>query len=376
MKLHFLRLTCAAKALLAFAVFGIIAQPSESAAAELKKLTIAHTGSSCDAPLFVAKDKGFFAAEGLDVELVLGDWSFIKEGLAFGRIAATQGLVMNYIKPIEQGLDAKFTGGIHRGCLQILAPKNSPIQKASDLIGKRIGVPALGSSPWVFASRVIGDNGGDIKRDVEWKPFPQAELKIALQKGEVDAIAIADPIAEILLSEGGVKSIVNQSTDAPYKDEYCCVVVIGGKLIRQDPKTAAGITRAILKAALWIKTNPQAAAEVAVGGKHVGGSVEVNSRVLHKLDYVPSVEGGRHAAHTAATALQRIKIVGKSTDIEKLTGRLFTTLPGVSDAWLKTLTVERVGEAAPRPAQSSTANDSKTAELKKVTTCCADAPNA
>ncbi|MFT3828134.1 MAG: ABC transporter substrate-binding protein [Opitutaceae bacterium] len=308
-------------------------------AADLKKVTIAHVGVSCEAPVFIAKEKGFFAEEGLDAELLKGDWSFIKESLAFGRIDAAQGLVMTYLKPIEQGLDAKFTAGVHRGCIHILADKNSSIATAADLKGKRIGVPAIGSSPWIFAARVVGQLGADIKKDVEWKPFPAAELKLALAKGEVDAIAVADPIGELLLTEGNVKSIVNQLTDAPFKDEYCCVVVVSGKLAKNDPDTAARITRAILKASLWVEKNPQSAAEISFNAKHISANIELNSRVLTKLDYLPSVEGGRLAAATAAKALQEAGIIEKTTDLAALVDRTFIRLPGLDDKWVKSLDV-------------------------------------
>jgi NitT/TauT family transport system substrate-binding protein len=343
------------------------AEKSEPAK-ELKKVTIAYVATTCDSTVYIAKAKGYFADEGLDASLVLGDWAFIKEGLALGRIDATQGLVMNYLKPIAEGLDAKFTAGVHRGCLHILAPKDSPIKTAADLKGKRIGVPALGSSPWVFAVRVIGDQGYDYQKDVEWKPYPAAELKLALEKGQVDAIALADPIAEILLTEGKVRSIVDQATDAPYKDEYCCVIVTSGKLIKNDPKTAAGITRAVLRAAKWIASNPQAAAEIAVNGKHISGSVEINGRVLSKLNYTPSVEGGRNATATAATALKKVGILDKSVDVNQLVKQAFQPLDNVNDAWIGKLPVEKKKSASrennPLPVAGST--EKSTAECCSV----------
>ncbi|WP_084441837.1 ABC transporter substrate-binding protein [Termitidicoccus mucosus] len=311
------------------------------------KVTIGHIGNSCESPVYVAKDKGFFSEEGLDAGIVRGDWNFIKESLAFGRISAVQGLLMNYIKPIEQGLDVKVTAGVHRGCVRILVPDTSPITGPAGLKGKRIGVPALGSSPWIFAARVISELGGDIRRDVEWKPFPAGELKLALQKGEVDAIAVADPIGEILISEGGVRIVVDQLTDAPYKDEYCCAVLVSGKLARETPDVAARITRAILKASLWIEHNPQGAAEIAVNGRHTGGSVEINARILAKLDYVPSVEGGRLAVLTASTALKNAGILSRTTDIPAFVERAFVRLPGLDDAWLKGVAVAREDRISP-----------------------------
>jgi NitT/TauT family transport system substrate-binding protein len=345
---------------------GTSAEPKQ---APLRKIVIAHVGGTCDSTVFIAKTQGFFREEGFDAELVLGDWNFIKEGLAFGRITATQGLVMNYLKPIEQGLDARFTAGTHRGCLHILAPEKSSIKTAADLKGKRIGVPSLGSSPWVFAARVIGDNGYDIRRDVEWRPFPVGELKLALDKNEVDAISLSDPVAEMLLSAGGVKSIVNQSTDAPYKDEYCCVVVVNGKIARKEPAVAAAITRAMLKAAAWIEANPRKTAELAVKAKFIGGDAELNTRVLTKLDYVPSVEGGRGATRTAAVALRRIGIITPNTDIEKLVARTFISLPGLDDASVRRYIPPKLDNTPP-PASATGTTANETANTLAVRACC------
>ncbi|MDR0843547.1 MAG: ABC transporter substrate-binding protein [Acidobacteriota bacterium] len=310
-----------------------------NAADSLKKITVAYVATTCEAPIHIAKIKGFFKEEGLEADIVLGDWAFIKEGLALGRIDATQGLVMNYLKPIAEGLDAKFTAGVHHGCLHVMAPKNSPIKTARDLKGKRIGVPSLGSSPWVFAVRVVGDAGLNYQRDVEWKPYPTNELQLALEKGQVDAIALADPVAEILLREGKVRNVVNMSTDKPYSDEYCCVIVVNGKLAKQDPKTAAAITRAILKASKWVSAHPQEAAEVLVKSKAISGDVALNASVLKGLDYVPSVSGGKAASQTAGTSLKKVGILDKNVNVDTLTNRSFQSLPGVSDQWIKSVNV-------------------------------------
>jgi ABC-type nitrate/sulfonate/bicarbonate transport system substrate-binding protein len=53
----------------------------------LKKVRIGIPGGvTCNAPLFVAYEKNFFKEEGLDAELIRGDWDFIKESLALGKI--------------------------------------------------------------------------------------------------------------------------------------------------------------------------------------------------------------------------------------------------------------------------------------------------
>src|SRR3712207_6329887 len=133
------------------------------------KVRIGYIGLTCEAPLFTAVEKGFFAEEGLDVEMVRCEWATYKDALALGRYDVTHHLVMYFLKPIEQGMDVKFTGGVHRGCLRVQAVKGGPIRTVQDLRGKTIAVPGMGTPPFMFATRVLADNGIDPSRDVNWR---------------------------------------------------------------------------------------------------------------------------------------------------------------------------------------------------------------
>src|SRR3977135_1354481 len=82
------------------------------------KIRVGYIGLTCEAPIFSAVEKGFFKEEGLDVEMIKCEWANYKDVLALGGFDITHHLVMYFLKPIEQGLDVKFTGGIHRGCLR------------------------------------------------------------------------------------------------------------------------------------------------------------------------------------------------------------------------------------------------------------------
>src|SRR5438552_10284037 len=121
----------------------------------LTKVRVGYIGLTCEAPIFTAVEKGFFKEEGLDVELVRCQWATYKDALALGRFDVTHHLVMYFLKPIEQGLDVKFTGGIHRGCLRVQAAAKGNILTVADLKGKTIGVPGMGTPPFMFASRVM-----------------------------------------------------------------------------------------------------------------------------------------------------------------------------------------------------------------------------
>src|SRR5467141_2833545 len=104
------------------------------------KVRVGYIGLTCEAPIFTAVEKGFFKEEGLEVSLVKCEWSNYKDVLALGGYDITHHLVMYFLKPIEQGLDVKFTGGIHRGCLRVQAGTKTSIRTVQDLRGKRIGI--------------------------------------------------------------------------------------------------------------------------------------------------------------------------------------------------------------------------------------------
>jgi NitT/TauT family transport system substrate-binding protein len=262
--------------------------------------------------------------------------------LALGRYDVTHHLVMYFLKPLEQGLDVKFTGGIHRGCLRVQAPKNGNIHTVADLRGKRIGVPGMGTPPFIFASRVLGANGIDVSKEITWRVFPAGELGLALDKGEVDAIADSEPIGTLLLAEGKVKNIADQAKDAPYSEEYCCAVIANGKFLKNNPKAVAGATRAMLKGAKWVEANPVAAAKLSVEKKYIASTPELNSIAIGNLRYVPSISGAEAAVHSAAAEMKVAKMLNPGTDVNDLAKRAFVHLEGVTDDWLKTVTVESV----------------------------------
>src|SRR5215217_9402400 len=101
----------------------------------LTKIRVGYIGITCEAPIFTAIEKGFFKEEGLDVELVKCEWANYKDVLALGGYDITHHLVMYFLKPIEQGLDVKFTAGIHMGCLRIQAGTKTDIHSIQDLRG-------------------------------------------------------------------------------------------------------------------------------------------------------------------------------------------------------------------------------------------------
>ena len=311
---------------------------------ETSHVRVGYIGITCEAPIFTAVEKGFFKEEGLDVELVRCQWATYKDALALGRFDVTHHLVMYFLKPIEQGMDVKFTGGIHRGCLRVQAGTKGNIRTVKDLKGKIIGVPGMGTPPFMFATRVMAANGVDPSRDVQWRVYPAGELGLALDRGLIDAVADSEPIGSLLLADGKVRNVADQAKDPPYKDEYCCAVLVNGKFFAKNPKASAAATRALLKAAKWVDTNPAAAARLSVEKKYIASTVDINAHAIGNLDYIPGVAGAQLAVSQSARDMKLAGMLSPRTDVDELARKAFVQLPGVTDEWLKNLQVEKLAD--------------------------------
>jgi len=211
-------------------------------------------------------------------------------------------------------------------------------------------VPGMGTPPFIFANRVLGANGIDPGKEITWLVFPAGELGLALDKGDVDAVADSEPIGSMLIAQGKVRNIADQAADLPYSTEYCCAVLVNGKFLAKNPKAAAAATRALLKAAKWVETNPAAAAKLSVEKKYLASNFEQNTIAISHLRYVPSVSGAETAVKLASSEMKNAGMLSPSTDVDDLARRAFAHLDGVTDEWLNSLQVEKVpgGQASLR----------------------------
>lgn len=318
----------------------LLAGCGQKAAAPVAKpedyvLKIGYTGSLCEAPVHMALEKGFFAEEGLTVDLIKLAPGTQFEAITAGKVEAGFGLLASLVQPLSNGLPIKITSGLHTGCDKVLVPKDSGINKLSDLKGKRIGVPSMSSSPIIFAKRALADAGVGVsekKLDVEFVVFSNSELPLALQKGAIDAIAANDPVAYIAAQEYNLNVIADSALTAPYKDQYCCSAYVRDTLASAQPDVAAKYTRAMQKASAWVQKNQDEAAKIQVEKKYVAGNAVTNAAVLKTFNYIPSVKGAYNAFGITANQLQDVGMLDKSVNVEALHKQSFITLPGVPDS--------------------------------------------
>jgi NitT/TauT family transport system substrate-binding protein len=298
------------------------------------KIGYATAAGLCSAPFFIADVNGYFTDEGLKYESIKIDSSQIPQLLTAGTIDATNLLLATTIQPLVNGLDIKIPLAIHTGCIKVLVAPDSDIKTPADLKGKRIGTAGMGAPPTIIVQRYLAELGiGTVapNLEVEWVIYPMPDLPLALERGQVDAIAVSDPIALITENSGKGRVIINTTSDPQMKDEFCCVLVAGSKVTAEHTEAIAKLTRAVQKASVWVQNNPAETARLIAEHKYVAGDPQVNAEALSLYNWHASVSEAKTALQRNLTDLQKINLVPQSINIDALVNKTFVTLPGVPD---------------------------------------------
>lgn len=301
---------------------GCGSEKQDAASNEPVKVKVAWSPSACGAPIFAAYENGYFKDEGLDVEMIQVDAAHVSEAVGAGQVDVLNGLVSKMIKPMENGLAVQATTGLHRGCIKLLTKSDSDINTIADLKGKKIGVAGMADAGTIIARRALHYAGIDATEktaDVEFAVYSRNDLAQALETDKVDAIAVGDPQATITAQEYGYRVLLDTSKDKPFGDEYCCDLFISTRLVKEDPATAAKVTRAVQRASQWVQDNPDAAAQLEVDKKYVAGDPALIASMLKSYDYTPSVQGGHDAVLAAVRSLVEIGFMKDGTDADRFT---------------------------------------------------------
>jgi NitT/TauT family transport system substrate-binding protein len=180
-------------ALAAFA-FAALAEPA-AAQTTVRVGWCAKTVSSAAAPFAIAAKMGWFEQAGIKIELVPlpGSTDCVKS-------VATRDVAYSLpsIEPLAiirlQGVKAKNYYTAYQGNIYgIMVPADSPVQRFTDLKGKRIGVTSMASAGVIIARAFASINGMDPDRDISIVVAGEAGQTAALLRGnQIDALSQFD----------------------------------------------------------------------------------------------------------------------------------------------------------------------------------------
>jgi len=224
--------------------FALILIGSRSVAQELVKVPVQIPSITPAVTAFaVARERGYYRQEGLDVQLVVMPSALGTQALLGGNVkfstAGGAGLL-----PILRGAPVRFMfTTFSRPMFWLYA--RSDIRSVESLKGKKVGVSSLGSGPDSLLREILRKNGLDGGRDVVIMPVGSGTGRFfALQAGSVDAAMLSVP-ANLMAQEAGFRELVS-FIDQEWI-ELQGTINVTDQLLASDPTLVEKFIRATLK---------------------------------------------------------------------------------------------------------------------------------
>jgi NitT/TauT family transport system substrate-binding protein len=234
-------------------------------------ITIAAVPGVENAPLYLAKKEGLFAAAGLknvviktysSQAAVLSALQSAQADIAasdYGSIFYQQAQPAHNLRILGDGYDAGA------GVLEILTLPKSTIRSPVDLVGQRIGLPAgsvvpalqqssnaSGSSTPVSldaaaATQVLKNYLGNAAESVQWAPMPQAQEVSELKQGVLKAILVSEPYIYQAASQLGAVAVMDACSGSTANLPLAGYVAMNA-WVKENPAAVADFQQALATA--------------------------------------------------------------------------------------------------------------------------------
>lgn len=312
-----------------FIIAAVVAAASANAQQlEKKKITIAVGGKTLlyYLPLTVAERKGYFKAEGLDVNIVdFPGGAKALEAMVGGSADVVSGAYEHTINMQARGqpivgiaLQGRYNGIV----LGIAKAKAAQWKSFADLKGMKVGVTAPGSSTHMSVQNLAVKAG--------LKPDDFAAIGVgagagavaAVKRGSVDAICNLDPVITKLESEGDIVVVSDTRTAKGMKEVYggayhagCIYAPV--QWVKQNPNTTQAVVSAMVRAVLWLHNASVDDVIATVPKEYYGADLALyrGSLLKNKEGYSPdgrfSMEGAQNVykvLHAFVPEVQKAKV--------------------------------------------------------------------
>ena len=268
------------------------------------------------APLYLGKEQGFFAEEGLDLTIesavggaavvpsvVSGDFQFGRGNVLSTMVAVDKGLDLRCITNANSTAgDPDFGAVVVRG--------DSPIQSIVDLPGNTVSVNTLANIGDTTIRSVVEGAGGD-PSGIEFVELPFSDAPAALETGQVDAAWILEPFLTEAVDAGGRVLSYNFSEFHPDLDISC--VFASGALMEEDPQLVAAFQRAMDTSLQYAQEHPDDVRRIT------GTYTEIAPEVLERI-VIPQFrpEFSRPALEQLGAKATEYGTLSKEPDLDRL----------------------------------------------------------
>lgn len=308
--------------LLALAILGATAVVSPGMAQQKIKLSIAHPPVALHLlPIMVAQDRGFFAAEGLEIQnSFMAGGSAAAAAMIGGSVDATSGAMARAVLLRAKGIKVKLLNaiaGVRDWAIVVDAKRHPGITSIAGLKGLKIATPRRGSDGDQIINWILRDAGLKVGADVSLVQIGGFNNHlIAIQRGDVDGSIIPEPFGSTGVRKGTIYRVLDlMKGEGPeiMRNRLWTGLMVKEEFLRKRPEAAAKMTRAIAKAVRAIYADHGMAIAVAAKRMPSVGKALLAEMIPRRLNST--------AGKAYLTAVSREAIAAENEYLAKI-GRL------------------------------------------------------
>ena len=212
---------------------------------------------------YVAREKGFFKEQGLD----------IREGGAFNAgpeemsSFSAGDLDIGYVGTApcltfagQRMADVKIVAQANTGGTSLIVRPGLDVKEITDLEGRTIAVPGLSTVQDFLLHRAL-EKAGMEPSQVRKTVLKPPEMLPALAGAQVDAALAWEPYPSMARAQGAGRTLLSSREIWP--DHPCCMVVADSAFIEKNPDAVRRFVAAHVKATRYIRDNRLEAADMA-----------------------------------------------------------------------------------------------------------------
>lgn len=253
---------------------------------EKKNLKVGFIPITCATPIIMAAPMGFYAKQGLDVEVVkTAGWAVVRDKTINKEYDAAHMLSPMPIA-ISMGLGSTptpfATVAIENinGQAICLATKHKDKRDPKDWKGFKFASPFDYSMHNYLLRYYLAEHGLDPDKDVQIRNVPPPEMVANLRADNIDGFLAPDNIVQRAVYDG--VGFVHTLSKELWDGHPCCAFAASKEFITQAPNSYAALLRAIVEATAFASKaeNRKQIAEAIAPANYVNAPVTVLEQVL------------------------------------------------------------------------------------------------
>lgn len=242
-------------------------------------------------PCWVALDKGFFKAEGIDVRVA----GIFKAGPEEMSAFAAGALDMGYVGEApattavaNKAADVQVVAQVNTEGSALMVGKDAPINGVSDLAGKQVAIPGHSTVQDFLLKKAIAlsDMSPQSVKTIVIKP---PEMIPALRDNQIDAFIAWEPYPAKAVTTGAGRMLI--PSGEIWKEHPCCALVADSRFLKSRKGDVTRFVHAHVRAIDFIKAHFEES--VQIGVKYTGMDAETVALAMKnvKHTYRISVDG-------------------------------------------------------------------------------------